>query len=409
MRREYLELAASDAFCARVAASSSRGGAEAGPVGLAELRAVAADLLEELGVEAAEILRAHEEPDETAGVDASLKLCALAKVAPGFLQRRCCCVAAKKSACLALGARHAAAGSLRVSANCLQVLASEVLRTERASCTAAPLSAEDAVSPDEREDEASFLQTLFEQSMGFVVGSAGGGRGSLPPSEVSSPRLRTPRPHNSLDAVACGSFFSCAVPSLRESLRPLWRCSRESRVGRVRLRSLVARLFRATPPVLRETRCRRQLLCLRRRRTHSDWHQRLRPHRSHRLPHRRLSAEHGGRLLLVEGRGSALLRFCKETLARECVRCARQAVTHVNTSMTPEYMAYMLKYDSVHGRFPGKVEVRDGSLFVNDRRVHLSNSRDPSQIDWQASGTDFVCESTGAFCSLKDASQHVDR
>ncbi|XP_026191742.1 uncharacterized protein LOC34623754 [Cyclospora cayetanensis] len=85
------------------------------------------------------------------------------------------------------------------------------------------------------------------------------------------------------------------------------------------------------------------------------------------------------------------------------------AITHVNSSMSPEYLAYMLKFDSVHGRFPGTVEVQDGTLFVNGRKVYLTSSRDPKTIDWQASGTDFVCESTGAFCTLKDASLHVDR
>ncbi|KAL8434555.1 hypothetical protein Efla_000071 [Eimeria flavescens] len=85
------------------------------------------------------------------------------------------------------------------------------------------------------------------------------------------------------------------------------------------------------------------------------------------------------------------------------------AVTHINSSMSPEYLAYMLKYDSAHGRFPGEVEVRNGELFVNGRKIHLTASRDPQQINWEESGTDFVCESTGAFCTLKDASQHVER
>lgn len=84
-------------------------------------------------------------------------------------------------------------------------------------------------------------------------------------------------------------------------------------------------------------------------------------------------------------------------------------MTHINSSMAPEYLAYMMKYDSVHGRFPGEVEVRDNSLFVNNKKIHLTSSRDPKEINWQEGGADFVCESTGAFCTLKDASQHVDR
>ena len=86
-----------------------------------------------------------------------------------------------------------------------------------------------------------------------------------------------------------------------------------------------------------------------------------------------------------------------------------QQITHINSSMSAEYLAYMLRFDSTHGRFPGSVEARDGVLYVNNKPIYLSSSRDPSKIDWKSSNTDFVCESTGAFCTLKDASQHVDR
>ncbi|KAL8432154.1 hypothetical protein ACSSS7_004766 [Eimeria intestinalis] len=84
-------------------------------------------------------------------------------------------------------------------------------------------------------------------------------------------------------------------------------------------------------------------------------------------------------------------------------------ITHINSSMSPEYLAYMLKYDSAHGRFDGNVEVRDNTLFVDGRRIHLTSDRNPKDINWKQSGTDFVCESTGAFCTLQGAGQHVER
>ncbi|KAL8455255.1 hypothetical protein Emag_000925 [Eimeria magna] len=85
------------------------------------------------------------------------------------------------------------------------------------------------------------------------------------------------------------------------------------------------------------------------------------------------------------------------------------AVTHINSSMSPEYLSYALKYDSAHGRFDGNVEVQGNALFVDGRRIHLTAERDPKNINWKESKTDFVCESTGAFCTLQGAGQHVDR
>eukprot|EP00923_Selenidium_pygospionis_P020633 GHVN01035606.1.p2 GENE.GHVN01035606.1~~GHVN01035606.1.p2 ORF type:complete len:305 (+),score=49.06 GHVN01035606.1:2696-3610(+) len=77
--------------------------------------------------------------------------------------------------------------------------------------------------------------------------------------------------------------------------------------------------------------------------------------------------------------------------------------------MDPEYMAYLLKYDTAHRQFDGTVEVIGGKLVVNGHPISISASRDPSEIPWGAAGVDYVCESTGAFCTTEGASKHIDR
>ena len=75
---------------------------------------------------------------------------------------------------------------------------------------------------------------------------------------------------------------------------------------------------------------------------------------------------------------------------------------------TPEQLAYATKYDSVHGRFNGTVEVVDGNLVVNGQNVKLLNSRDPSQLPWGEMGVDYVLECTGKFLTKEAAQPHLD-
>eukprot|EP00922_Rhytidocystis_sp_ex-Travisia-forbesii_P029498 GHVS01043135.1.p1 GENE.GHVS01043135.1~~GHVS01043135.1.p1 ORF type:complete len:461 (+),score=104.53 GHVS01043135.1:122-1384(+) len=84
-------------------------------------------------------------------------------------------------------------------------------------------------------------------------------------------------------------------------------------------------------------------------------------------------------------------------------------IKHVNCSMSPEYMAYLLKYDSAHGRFRGDVKADGDGLSVNGHHVSLSNARDPAEVPWGRVGVDYVCESTGNFCTTEGASKHVNR
>ncbi|TCD63602.1 hypothetical protein EIP91_005181 [Steccherinum ochraceum] len=72
-----------------------------------------------------------------------------------------------------------------------------------------------------------------------------------------------------------------------------------------------------------------------------------------------------------------------------------------------DYMVYMLKFDSVHGRFSGKVEAKDGKLWINDKPVSVFAERDPAQIPWGSVGADYVIESTGVFTTTAKASAHA--
>ena len=75
---------------------------------------------------------------------------------------------------------------------------------------------------------------------------------------------------------------------------------------------------------------------------------------------------------------------------------------------TPEQLAYVTKYDSVHGRFNGTVEVVDGNLVVNGKTVKLLNSRDPHDLPWGELGVDYVLECTGKFLTKEAAQPHLD-
>lgn len=72
-----------------------------------------------------------------------------------------------------------------------------------------------------------------------------------------------------------------------------------------------------------------------------------------------------------------------------------------------EYMAYMLKYDTVHGRFEGTAEVRDGKFLVNGKEVACFQAMKPEEIPWGSCGADYVVESTGVFTDIEKASAHL--
>lgn len=73
-----------------------------------------------------------------------------------------------------------------------------------------------------------------------------------------------------------------------------------------------------------------------------------------------------------------------------------------------DYMVYMFKYDSTHGRFKGEVKAEDGFLVVNGNKIHVFAERDPKSIPWGKVGADIVVESTGVFTTLEKASSHLE-
>jgi len=72
-----------------------------------------------------------------------------------------------------------------------------------------------------------------------------------------------------------------------------------------------------------------------------------------------------------------------------------------------EYMAYMFKYDSVHGRFKGTVEVKDGKLVIDGKAITVFAEKDPSNINWGGVGAEYIIESTGVFTTIDKASTHL--
>ena len=82
-------------------------------------------------------------------------------------------------------------------------------------------------------------------------------------------------------------------------------------------------------------------------------------------------------------------------------------VVGINDLIDPEYMAYMLKFDSVHGKFDGTVEVKDGNLIVNGNVIRVTAERDPANLKWDEVKAEYVVESTGLFLTKELAGKHI--
>ena len=83
-------------------------------------------------------------------------------------------------------------------------------------------------------------------------------------------------------------------------------------------------------------------------------------------------------------------------------------IVGINDLLEPAYLAYMLQYDSVHGRFKGDVSVEGGTLIVNGKKIRLTQERDPANLKWNEVGADVVIESTGLFLDKTTAQKHLD-
>ena len=83
-------------------------------------------------------------------------------------------------------------------------------------------------------------------------------------------------------------------------------------------------------------------------------------------------------------------------------------VVGINDLVEPDYMAYMLKYDSTHGQFKGTIAVEGGHLVVNGKTIRVTAEKDPANLKWNEVGAEIVIESTGLFLTLDTAQKHID-
>ena len=99
-------------------------------------------------------------------------------------------------------------------------------------------------------------------------------------------------------------------------------------------------------------------------------------------------------------------------IGRNVLRAAVQnfpdiEIVAINDLLEPDYLAYMLQYDSVHGRFKGTVSVEGSTLTVNGKKIRLTQDRDPANLKWNEVGADVVIESTGLFLDKEGAGKHL--
>ena len=83
-------------------------------------------------------------------------------------------------------------------------------------------------------------------------------------------------------------------------------------------------------------------------------------------------------------------------------------VVGINDLLEPDYLAYMLRYDSVHGQFKGDIAVEGNTLVVNGKKIRLTAEKDPANLKWGEVGADIVIESTGLFLTKETAQKHID-
>lgn len=99
-------------------------------------------------------------------------------------------------------------------------------------------------------------------------------------------------------------------------------------------------------------------------------------------------------------------------IGRLVFRAAQQRndiqIVGINDLLDLDYIAYMLKYDTIHGQFNGDIEVKDGNLVVNGKKVRVTSERNPADLKWNEVGAEYVVESTGLFLTKDKAQAHID-
>ena len=89
-------------------------------------------------------------------------------------------------------------------------------------------------------------------------------------------------------------------------------------------------------------------------------------------------------------------------------RIGRMVIVGINDLLDPEYLAYMLKYDSVHGKFNHDIKVEGNTMYVDGKAIRLTAEKDPAQLKWNEIGAEVVVESTGLFLTKEKAQLHID-
>ncbi|MDD2824575.1 MAG: type I glyceraldehyde-3-phosphate dehydrogenase, partial [Bacteroidales bacterium] len=99
-------------------------------------------------------------------------------------------------------------------------------------------------------------------------------------------------------------------------------------------------------------------------------------------------------------------------IGRLVFRAAQQRenieIVGINDLISVDYMAYMLRYDTVHGQFRGSVEVKDDTLVVNGKAIRVTSEKDPANLKWNEINAEYVVESTGLFLTKEKAQAHID-
>ena len=106
--------------------------------------------------------------------------------------------------------------------------------------------------------------------------------------------------------------------------------------------------------------------------------------------------------LAINGFGRIGRLACRVAAARKDI-----TIVAINDLMDADYMAYLLKYDSTHGRFDGTVSVENGKLIINGQAVRITAERDPANLKWDEIGVDVVLECTGLFLTQESANAHI--
>ncbi len=83
-------------------------------------------------------------------------------------------------------------------------------------------------------------------------------------------------------------------------------------------------------------------------------------------------------------------------------------IVGINDLISVDYMAYMLKYDTIHGQFKGTIDIKDGHLVVNGQTIRVTAEREPANLKWNEVGAEYVVESTGLFLTKETAQKHID-